>query len=382
MRASNCGVRGLALAFHPLAMNSFRHWIRLLRAGGGVDEGSRFRATAITSASPLWAPLRLAERVRYGRRVAATEITQPPVFIIGHWRTGATFLHYMMSQDPNFGFVPLLQTLAPATFLTGRRTLRPLMAGLVPKKRPMDDMDLSLDLPQEEEYAVCNCCPHSFYVGWYFPKRMRELFGRYVLFDGVSDEVVNEWKTAYLSVLKKATWHANGKPLVLKNPVNTARIRLLLELFPEAKFIHVYRDPYLVYKSTQLLHRVVLDLVGLQKLSDDEIKENVLLFFRKLMERFFKDQRLIPKGHLVQVRYEDLEKRPVAELERVYAELSLPGWNHARPRVQAYVATQSGYAKNDHKLTHEDVARVGQEWAFAIDLWAYTLPAPGPANDV
>ena len=372
----------MALAFHPLAMNSFRHWVRLLRASGGVDHGNRLRAAVITSASPLWAPLRLAERVRYGRRVAATEITHPPVFIIGHWRTGTTLLHYMMSQDPNFGFVPLLQTLAPASFLAARRALRPLMIRLVPDKRPMDDVDLSLDLPQEDEYAVCNCCPHSFYVGWYFPKRMRELFRRYVLFDGVSDEVVNEWKTAYLSVLKKATWHANGKPLILKSPVNTARIRLLLELFPEARFIHVYRDPYFVYKSTQLLHRVVLDLVGLQKLSDDEIKENVLLFFRKLMERFFEDQRLIPKGHLVEVRYEDLEKRPVAELERVYAQLSLPDWNHVRPRVRAYVATQKNYAKNDFTLTPEDVARVQQEWGFVLDKSGYAEPAPGPANDL
>jgi len=370
MRSSRPGANGLALLFHPLAMNSSRHWVRLLRAGG-VDGGHRLRAAAITSASPLWAPLRLAERVRYGRRVHRTAITHPPVFIIGHWRTGTTLVHYLMSQDPNFGFVPLFQTLAPASFLAGRRILRPLMAGLVPKKRPMDDMDLALDLPQEEEYALCNLCPYSFYVGWYFPKRMRELFQKYVLFDGVSGSVVSDWQSVYLSVLKKATWSAGGKPLLLKNPANTARIPQLLDLFPDARFIHVYRDPYVVYKSTQHFHRTVIDLIGLQKLDDGEIRENVLLFYRQLMERFFEDRRRIPGGRLAEIRYEDLERQPAAELERVYTELSLPGWDRARPRVEAYLATQKHYAKNHYALRPEDTARVEHEWAGPLRRWGY-----------
>jgi len=363
-------VRGLAVAFHPLAMNSLRHWIRLLRLHGPIDRDKRLSASLITLAGAFWTPLRALESALFDRRVAGTEIANP-VFIIGHWRTGTTFLHYLLSQDPAFGFVPLFQTLAPASFLLGRRSIKPLMKRFVPETRPMDNMDLGLDLPQEEEYALCNLCPYSFYAGWYFPRDMRLLFERYGLFEGVEDHVVEEWKEIYLGVLKKATLHAEGRPLLLKNPVNTARIRWLLELFPNARFIHLCRNPYAVYKSTQLLHRTAINWVGLQRISDEEIAANILLFYRQLVQRYFDHKDLIPNGQLVEMRYEDLVQRPVAELERAYRELSLPGWEAARPRFEAYAARQQAYIANRHSLSPEDSARVLREWGFAFERWDY-----------
>lgn len=374
MQSGNSGVNGLALLFHPLAMNSSRHWLRLLRSSGGVDRGSRLRSAAITAASPLWAPLRLIERVVYGRRLRNTRIDPSPVFILGHWRTGTTLLHYLMNQDANFGSVSLFQTLLPASFLSARGFLGPLMRRFVPATRPMDNMELALDLPQEEEYATCNLCEHSLYVGWYFPKRMRELFHKCVLFDDAAPGAVDRWKQVYLDVLRKATLHAGGKPLLLKNPANTARIAQLLEMFPDARFIHIHRDPYAVFRSTQKLHRSVYDMVGLQRVGDEEIQDNVLHMYRELMRRYLDTRGLIPEGNLVEVRYEDLEQRPMQELERVYAALRLPGLEEARPGMEAHLATQKNYVKNRHVFTPRDIARVRREWQFAFDQWGYAHP--------
>jgi hypothetical protein len=41
------------------------------------------------------------------------------------------------------------------------------------------------------------------------------------------------------------------KRLVLKSPPHTARVRLLREIFPGAKFVHISRDPYEIYQSTK-----------------------------------------------------------------------------------------------------------------------------------
>jgi hypothetical protein len=367
-------MRGLAMLFHPLAMNSFRHWACLLRDGNGLDNLNCLRAAVITLACPFWAPVRMAERVFYNRRVARERITEPPIFILGHWRTGTTMLHYLMAQDPLAGSVSLFQTLIPESFLVGRRLLRPLMKRFVPATRPMDNMPLGLDLPQEEEYALCNMTPHSFYVGWYFPHRMPELFRRYVLFDDAPPDVVSEWKSAYLGVLKKASVHCGGKRLVLKNPVNMGRLRLVLELFPNAKFIHVYRNPFVVYKSTQRLYRAAIDVVGLQKIDDETIKENVLSFYEQMMRRYMIDRALIPPENLVEVRYEDLEQKPLEELERLYAALGLPGWGAAQPRAEDYVKSQEGYAKNEFEIGDNDIAQVRERWGFALDEWGYSGP--------
>lgn len=360
---------------HPLAINSFRHWVRLLAAGGGLDPKHWWRAVQITAVSPLWAPLRAWERLRYAGQLDAVKIVHPPLFIIGHWRTGSTHLHNLLAQDPALAFVSTFHALAPASRLIGGRTLRPLLARHMPPKRHMDDLPLSVDLPQEEEFAMCNVAPCSFYVGWYFPKRMRELFQKYALLEGLSDADLSEWKHSYLEILKKATLCGSGRRLVLKNPVNTARIRPLLELFPDAKFIHIYRNPYHIFRSAVLLHRTTLDMIGFQSISDAEIEDNVLLFFREMMARFFKEKHLISAANFAEIRYEDLEQHPMAEVERIYQELALPGFENARRGMEAYLASQVNYRKNRLPLTENDLDRIEQHWQFAIDAWGYERPS-------
>jgi hypothetical protein len=39
------------------------------------------------------------------------------------------------------------------------------------------------------------------------------------------------------------------KPLLIKSPVHTARVALLLRLFPRARFVYVHRDPLTVFSS-------------------------------------------------------------------------------------------------------------------------------------
>lgn len=365
---------GLSNLLHPLAVVSFRHWRRLLRASGGIDARHRARAALITALSPLTAPIRFIERVLYEKHVSEIEITEPPVFIVGHWRTGTTHLHNLMTQDPTLAFVSTFHTLAPASYLAGHRTLRPLMALTMPDQRPMDSLALGADLPQEEEFAMCNLCPHSLYVGWYFPRQMRELFRKYVLFENVSESAISEWRETYLGVLKKATFSARGKRLVLKNPVNTGRIKRLLELFPDAKFIHIYRDPYVVFKSTQRFHRAVLSWIGLQDITEEEIEENVLLFFRDMMGRFFEERGLIPQQNFAEVRFEVMEKHPLDELARVYDELHLPGWEQAQGPVERYLAGQAGYKKHPVSVTAQDAAKVEKHWGFALERWGYERP--------
>lgn len=362
------------LVNHPLALNSSRHYLQLAMSHGGIGPGRRLQAARAMLVSPLLAPLRLFERVFYEPRVRAVQMDKPPVFVVGHWRTGTTHLHNLLTQDPNFGFVSTFQTIAPASFLIGEQTLKPLIARILPRKRHTDNMALSADSPQEEEFAMCTLCPHSLYVGWYFPQRMRELFRQYVLFDGVSTETMAEWRDNYLGVLKKAYYHTKGKQLVLKNPVNTGRIRVLLDLFPEAKFVHICRNPYVVFKSTQWLHRSTVDLIGLQDITDAEIEENVLLFFQQMMGRFLEERDMIPAGNLVELRYEDLEQRPIEEMERIYEALGLPGWTVARERIGAYVAAGAGYRKNRFSMSDADMEKVEAHWGFALEAWGYDRP--------
>lgn len=217
---------------HPYDMNSFVRWVEAFRLYGGVSRRNLDKAILATALSLATSPLRLAERAFFKRRVESTSIAQPPLFILGHWRTGTTFLHSLLTRDRDAGFVSLFQTLAPDSLFVGQHTLQPLVGMRAPKTRPMDNVLLEMEGPQEEEFAMAHSSGLSFYVGWYFPDCMAQLFDKYALFEGLSGEELSEWQRSYTYLLKAATLKSGGKRLVLKNPVNTCRIEALLELSP------------------------------------------------------------------------------------------------------------------------------------------------------
>ncbi len=359
---------------NPMALASFRNWVRLVSRSGGIDARYWPKALYVTASSLSTVPWRAAEHVFYGKAIRETPIAQPPLFILGHWRTGTTFLHNVLSRDPQLGYVPTYQTIAPGFSLVGEHIWKPLLRMLLPGHRPQDHVELGTDLPQEEEVALPSLCPHSFYAGYFFPARMDEFFTRYALLEGISAQEREEWRAAYLYVLKKATLCAQGRRLVLKNPVNTGRIAELVQLFPGAKYIHIHRNPYVVYNSTLRLYSKMLEISAFQKYTEEELGERVFRYFSGMMRRYFEQRDLVPQGDLVEIRFEDFEADPLGQLERAYAQLRLPGFEAARPEFEAYLGTLKNYSKNQYALPAALADRIEREWGFAIERWGYTRP--------
>ena len=121
--------------------------------------------------SSLWSGLfSLIEKVRYSSAIDKTPIPADPIFIIGHWRTGSTFLHQLMSLDPNLAAPTLFQVAVPDSFLVSYNYYKPIFKTMVGKHRPMDMVKLGMDEPQEDEYAIyriTDCSPLENIV---FPK--------------------------------------------------------------------------------------------------------------------------------------------------------------------------------------------------------------------
>jgi omega-hydroxy-beta-dihydromenaquinone-9 sulfotransferase len=318
-------------------------------------------------------PLRLWETIQYGQHIAKTDLEQPPIFIIGHWRSGTTHLHNLLTQDLTFGYLSMYQAIVPECSLVGQTWLKKFLSRIVPQKRPMDNMTWPMDAPQEEEFPLAKMMPHAFYSSFLFPDKMKDLFKKYVLMKGASSQAIVEFKQTYFKMLQIATIHTGGKRLILKNPVNTARVRLLLELFPDAKFIHICRSPYDVFNSARNLHRDLFSITTLQTIDPQNAEETVLTLYEDMMQQFFAERVLIPCHNLVEVRYEDLEQDPLKELQRVYERLHLVGYSEAEPAFQTYIDTQRSYRKNSNNLSAEDCKNVEKRWTFAFKELGYSL---------
>jgi hypothetical protein len=166
----------------------------------------------------------------------------------------------------------------------------------------------------------------------------------------------------------------HGKRLLSKNPPNTARITTLLELFPEANFIHIYRSPYKVYLSTKKMRKNVLDKLALQNASEEEMEQQVIKNYIRLMNSFFEQKEQIQKDKLVEIKYEDLTSNPIEQVKKIYSTLKLPGFENALPEMKKYLEKQSEYKTNVYTIDDKIIHHVNKNWKFALDRWRYNPP--------
>ena len=370
---------------HPLAFGSLRVWLGLLIENRHVDRKFLPRALVVTLSTLATSPLRIYESLRYRKAVERTEIHAAPIFIIGHWRSGTTHLHNLLAQDENFGYVSTFQAFAPGLAIVGDRWLKPAVDWVAKKFHPtreVDNIPLSMDNPEEEDLAIANLSPWSYLHMYTFPRRAQFYFERYVTnFESLPKPIITKWKQAYLSVLRKASLHAEGKRLVIKNCADSARISTLLELFPNAKFIHICRNPYDIFRSTEHLYRVVLGRAQLQEVPPGTAEEWVMRFYPQLMQRLLADKALIPADNLVELRYEELVADPVAQLRKVYETLDLPDFVKAEPRFRAYLSSIAGYQRNEYQMDAGMIAKLNEHWSFAFEALGYEQIEASRASD-
>lgn len=362
------------LSIHPYVGGTTTNLIANVRKNGGVDK-SHLATFLLTLVGTIIAtPLRVLESVLYGRKVRNAELNQGPIFIIGHWRSGTTHLHNIISQDKTLAYLSTLQALFPtcSVLLSRSKLLTKLIAGLLPDKRMMDNVKVRLEFPQEEEFSV-SCITTSSHHCNHFPRTIRSSFDKYVLFN-VDETERNRWKKAYLSVIKKAAFMGGGRRLILKNPYNTARIKILLELFPDAKFIHIYRNPYNIYVSA--LHDFIKEAeeMGLQDFSEDDFASLCFELYGKLMKAYWDNRHLVPPGNLAEVSYEALEENPLGEISRIYQELGMDLSPRTKADMQTYLDSISGYKKNKYTYSASLAQEIGEKWASFISRLKYTLP--------
>jgi len=358
---------------HPLFGTSTINWIRLLTDNNGFDIKFFPRVMFITLSSIFTTPARLLFKLIYESKISKTQITKPPIFIIGHWRSGTTFLHELLSKDPRLCHISLWHTLLPNSFLIFESSKK-FLSRFLPTQRPMDNMDVEIDGPYEEEAGLAVLDRWSFFHCFHFPKNANDQYNKSVHFEGLSDEDKITWKKNYINFLKTVTYANNGNQLVIKNPSNTGRISTLLELFPDARFIHIYRNPYKIFFSTKKMRTRVLDKLSLQKTTDKEIEDHVFRDYIKLMNSYFKHKDLIPNGQLIEIRYEDFVKDPLGKTKNIYEKLGISGFKGAEPFMREYLDQKASYKTNVYKFDQKLLEKIKKTWGFTIKRWGYEPP--------
>ncbi len=317
----------------------------------------------------LLSPLVIYEKLRFSKKIKNVKITKSPIFIIGHWRTGTTFLHSLMTQDDCFDYLTLAELAFPNIILGSRKLIHSILKPFIPKRRKTDKVPMSTRMPHEHEYGLMHLTLLSPYTGSFFPKNINHYL-KYTSFKDATEQEREEWKNALVYLLRKKTYQNGGKQLVLKSPFDTARIEIILEIFPNAKFIHIYRNPYEVFFSTLRMHHTNKRFYLLQKPNFD-FKDFILNFFLILYDNFLNDLHLIPEGNIVEVKYENLANDPIKELSKIYNTLSLYDIPYPNNKIHSYLDSIGKHKVHKYNISSADKEMIYICWHEMIDRWNY-----------
>lgn len=348
---------------------------RKIIQGGHVAPDKRVKyqlSRAICCLLSLFKPL---QDYKYNKLLRDKPLDNDPIFILGHWRSGTTFVHNILAQDEHFGYTTTYQTVFPHLIMTMQWLIKPIMRWVMPSTRPTDKMELSPDQPQEEEFAMQNMSPYSYYNFWVFPDQMQDYCDRYLTMKKATEEEINDYKEQFLKLVKLSIWNSKrdvkDAQYLSKNPPHTGKVKTLVELFPNAKFIYLMRDPYTVFESSRSFITQTIAPIELSSIPLEQMEENILRNYAELYDAYQEQKKFIPKDNLFEIKFEDIEHDAMGVMERCYSQLQLPGWERARTQIQSFIDKKKGYKKNQYQYDQHTIDLVNKYCQRAINEWGY-----------
>ena len=312
-----------------------------------------------------------AQKLFLEKKIQATKIEQPPIFVVGHWRSGTTLLHELLALDEQFTYPTTFECFVPLHHLVSRPFLQPLVKLLLPGKRPMDSMPAGPDLPQEDEFALLGLGAPSPYFQLAFCKEAAP-FVEMLNLNEATDEQIITLQQALIWFYKSITYKRN-KRLVLKSPTHTGRIGHLAKWFPGARFIHIARNPHKVFPSTIHLWQSLAEVQGYQFPSSDQkaLVEYVHRCYEEMYEGYFEQIEQIPKSHRYELQFEQLVADPVSQLESIYSHFDIEGFDRARPNIEEFWSHRQQHKKNETQLDVSTRDQIDSIWSKYQSRFGY-----------
>jgi hypothetical protein len=234
----------------------------------------------------------------------------------------------------------------------------------------MDNMAAGWSRPMEDEFALGNLGAPTPYLSMMFPNFAAK-YVDYLTLRDLPPRCREAWKAQLQQFLRRLA-AVDNRRVVLKSPAHTARVRTLLEMFPNARFVHIARDPYVMYQSTVALWRSLNELQGLQAVRDDAwLEPSVLDSLRRMYDAYLADRSLLAEDQLVELRYEDLVDDPKTQVRAIYERLRLGDFSRVEPALDAHLAEVRNYRTNRHPIDDASRAQLREQWALYFDEFGY-----------
>ena len=272
----------------------------------------------------------------------------PPLIVLGLPRSGTTYLHRLLAEDPAHHAPPFWELVRPLQQPGERDNRREIISQeLVWRKRVAPELDrkhfITADTPEEclfmlgatfEALLFWVLAPVQSYIEWYMTQDHTRKYQEY---------------RAWLQVLQAAT---PGKRLVLKAPEHTGALAALLHAVPEAQIVQTHRDPVSAYASFNSLiattHATSSTRANVERMAATNLRLLETEIMRNLAAR-----EAIPEV-VYDVRYDALVADPIKAVQDVYDRFGLNPSDIYRARLAAYVEEHPRTKHGSHRYALED----------------------------
>lgn len=309
---------------------------------------------------------------------------EKPIFIIGHPRSGTTFLHRILTQTGEFVVFTFWETVFPS--LVARKIFAPFKRRRINKGKgtvyPKEvGHEITLDSMEEEEalfYQIYN----TQLLALTTPLGFADRDFKNLVFSDRQPLYVRRKTTRFLKqCFQRQMYYLNKSQVVAKMNYSGMRIKSLLEAFPDAKIIYIVRSPYETIASHLSLHRNMFDhRWGLENIPKNRLQryykrryEYNVIFYRYFDEFIEKGQ--CEPDQLMTLTYDllknDLEKAVDTVVEFTGIELS----DDLRSLIQQEVNMQRSYRPKHHNLELEKFglskAKIAKDLSFIFDKYGF-----------
>jgi len=295
--------------------------------------------------------LHLAETWRKHEAELNASPIRRPVFITGMPRSGSTFLHELLSQDPD--------NRSPKTW----EVMFPLPAPEAgPRNRSQDRRAFRANArlwwfrrfaPRADEvHPIRAHTPHECVAIHSFTLLSEEFvttchvptYEEFLRSVGLGPAYT--WEKRFLQHLQS---HYPTKRWVLKSPDHVYALGELFSVFPDAVVIQTHRNPLAVLESSLQLTEVLRGLFGRPDRSV-QLREREARLLAENMERAirFRDRHPELADRFIDVNYSELVTEPLAVVCRIYQHLGCPLPQPVFERMRQLVGARSRYRRRRH----------------------------------
>jgi len=359
---------------HQLFITSLRLWLKLKRQNK-ISKDKKVMANKITLFVIISTPFRWLQSFYLLFKIRTVSFKEkPPVFVIGHWRSGTTHLHYLLAQDEKFSYLEAFQAFFFKVAFISKSFMRPVLNYFMPSTRPQDNIKIDASAPTEEEHPLTNLTEKSGMQSFFFP-RNRTYFDKFNLFKNAKKHEINNWKRTYHKMLCQISlYQGKDKQLLLKNPHNTGRIKILLELYPNAKFIFIHRNPYDVFLSNVHLYNSTIKTQFLQEFNQEEIEKRVIYCYETTLKQYIADRELIPSDNHIEISYQELAEEPTKTIQKIYKKIQLGDFKKVENKIIDYLNSLGNYKTNQFKKPEQHlIEKINERWEFSFKEWNYNM---------